>query len=343
MRGAPLTTATGLGPLPAMLENCESRKAVKKVFAAEGVPLAVVSNRQHRIPLYRFANLFRGAARHAGSERFGLDVGLEMPPGDYGLWARYAGQAPTLGSAISRIVQTLHVHQTETAMRIAPRPNGHMAWEYWHPDLSRELFRQHTDHVVPVMVRFVRAYLGPMWRPTCVEVGYTKPLHAADLEAATSTPWMFGRHCMAIRMPSAALKAKLPAVAKQPVDGPVLTYSDVLAEKSLEAQFNSNDDVAAVVALRLLDGLSDIDGAARMLGTSCRTLQRQLEESGITYRALLTSIRMRRAESLIAETGKPLKKIGADLGYSDPAHFTRAFTRHFGYSPSRLRRRLLRC
>jgi AraC-like DNA-binding protein len=47
---------------------------------------------------------------------------------------------------------------------------------------------------------------------------------------------------------------------------------------------------------------------------------------------------MQRAKSLILETNVPIKKIGLDLGYSETAHFTRAFKKHYGFAPSRLRR-----
>src|SRR6056297_1803944 len=112
MRAIPMTTATGLGPLPELLEARESRKAVRRVFAAEGVPLAVIGDRQQRIPLLTLARLYEGAAHEVGDWRLGLDVGQGLPPEEFGLWARYSMQAPTLGCALKRIARTLHVHQT---------------------------------------------------------------------------------------------------------------------------------------------------------------------------------------------------------------------------------------
>jgi len=338
MADIPITTATGLGPLPDVIAARESAKAVRRVFAGEGVPLALIEHRQHKIPLATLARLFERAAHEVGDWRLGLDVGLGHPPREYGLWARYAMQAPTLGRAISRVARTLHVHQTGSVMRIAPRSDGRVAWEYWHPGIELPDFRQHTDHLAPVMIRFARAYLGPDWRPLGVEVGYPRPNEASQLEAATDTSWIFERHCQAILMPASALQAAIPQGREPLPENRLIGYADVVAETSFEATHTQVADIATVIALRLLEGSSDIAGAASMLGTGRRTLQRRLEEQGLSYRSLVMQIRMRRAKSLIQETEASLKQIGMELGYADPAHFTRAFTSYYGFPPSWLRR-----
>jgi hypothetical protein len=334
-----MTTATGLGPLPELLEIRESPKAVRKLFAAEGIPLALIEDRQQRLPLGKLARLFQRAAQQAGDWRFGLDVGLAMAPGEYGLWARYAMQAPTLGGAISRIVETLHLHQSGTVMRVTPRPDGCAAWEYWCPGAGRAGMTQHTDHVVPVMIRFAQAYLGPDWTPLRVEVAYPSPRRATDLEGVTGTSWVFGGPCLAILMTAAALRATRAPDDENFPSGPLLSHVDVVAARTLEATHAPVADIASTVALRLLEGNSDIDGAACLLNIGSRTIQRRLEEQGLTYRSLVAQIRMGRAKSLIEGTDAPLKRIGLELGYNDPAHFTRAFCRYFGYPPSRLRDR----
>ena len=337
--GTPMTTATGIGPLPEILERQESRKALRKVFAAEGVPLSVITERQQRIPLSTLAGLFHRAASAVGDWRLGLEVGGRMPPGEYGLWARYAIHAPTLGGALERAVETLQTHQTGTVMRLVPGPAGLIAWEYDHPAISSGLFREHTDHIVPCLLRFARAFLGHDWRPVGIEVGYPKPQHASELEIATESPWHFGRPCFAILLPASALRTEKPRVAGQPVREPLLSYQDVLDGTAPERIYGPVADIASVISLRLLDRSADIEGAAGLLGSGRRRIQRRLEEQGLSYRSLVTEIRMRRARSLIEGTPAPLKQVGYDLGYTDPAHFTRAFTRHYGFAPSQLRDR----
>lgn len=87
-----------------------------------------------------------------------------------------------------------------------------------------------------------------------------------------------------------------------------------------------------------MDRQTDIDGTARLAGLGRRSLQRQLEDAGLTYSGLLERVRMARARALVEDSPAPLAEIGFDVGYSDPAHFSRAFRRHFGVAPSALRR-----
>ena len=50
---------------------------------------------------------------------------------------------------------------------------------------------------------------------------------------------------------------------------------------------------------------------------------------------------MQRAAALLQQPGAMVKTVGAEVGFSDPFHFSRAFKRHFGISPSRVASRVL--
>lgn len=63
-------------------------------------------------------------------------------------------------------------------------------------------------------------------------------------------------------------------------------------------------------------------------------------ETGLTLHAQLNRLRLRRALQEIADGVPDLTKLALELGYSSHAHFTRAFSREFGQSPSAVRRHL---
>ena len=71
--------------------------------------------------------------------------------------------------------------------------------------------------------------------------------------------------------------------------------------------------------------------------TSPRTLQRRLHSAGLTYGHLVAEARRASAERLLAEPERTIADVGRTLGYSDPAHFTRAFQRWTGLSPRAFR------
>jgi AraC family transcriptional regulator of adaptative response / methylphosphotriester-DNA alkyltransferase methyltransferase len=79
---------------------------------------------------------------------------------------------------------------------------------------------------------------------------------------------------------------------------------------------------------------------ARAIGTSTRQLQRVFDEAGgRSFRAQVAAVRMERAKDLLLDHGGTVRSIAAQVGYSQPAQFAKAFRRHHGVSPSELRKR----
>ncbi|SNT30276.1 helix-turn-helix domain-containing protein [Tropicimonas sediminicola] len=68
------------------------------------------------------------------------------------------------------------------------------------------------------------------------------------------------------------------------------------------------------------------------LGTAVR------RATGHSPQSYLHLLLIREASELLTNTGMPVGQIAFRLGFSDPAYFTRFFTRHRGESPARFRR-----
>ncbi|HET6278625.1 MAG TPA: helix-turn-helix transcriptional regulator [Candidatus Polarisedimenticolia bacterium] len=83
----------------------------------------------------------------------------------------------------------------------------------------------------------------------------------------------------------------------------------------------------------LPSGAVSVRFAAGLCGVSVRTLQRHLARAGVTYSDLLEDLRRDLALRLVRDPARKLIDIGQELGYDDPAHFTRAFRRWTGTAP----------
>ena len=83
-----------------------------------------------------------------------------------------------------------------------------------------------------------------------------------------------------------------------------------------------------------------IVAVADQLSMNVRTLQRRLESVGIPFRELLSDCRQRLARGELSGSDDPIAELSIRLGYSDPAHFARAFRRWTGSSPVEYRRAL---
>lgn len=79
---------------------------------------------------------------------------------------------------------------------------------------------------------------------------------------------------------------------------------------------------------------------ARAVGISERHLARIFSEEGTTPARYVLESRLERARQLLAapaHAGVPVAEVAAAVGFVSAAHFSRAFRRHFGFSPREAR------
>jgi AraC-like DNA-binding protein len=81
-----------------------------------------------------------------------------------------------------------------------------------------------------------------------------------------------------------------------------------------------------------------IDLVAEVIGISVRTLQRRLADTGWSFRMLLEQSRLAAAVQVLQHTDAKVVDIALGLGYSEHAHFSRAFRRSMGLAPREYRR-----
>ena len=94
----------------------------------------------------------------------------------------------------------------------------------------------------------------------------------------------------------------------------------------------------AIRALIARDETPRINLVADALGTSVRTLQRRLADAGSSFMMLLDRSRLAAAVDVLQHTDAKVVDIALDLGYSEQAHFSRAFRRWMGLAPREYRR-----
>ena len=82
----------------------------------------------------------------------------------------------------------------------------------------------------------------------------------------------------------------------------------------------------------------EIEGVARLADMSVRTLQRQLNRHGLKFNDLLNQAKFEHAKQMLSGPEVSIQAVARSLGYSDPAHFTRAFRRWSGLSPTAFRK-----
>jgi AraC-like DNA-binding protein len=114
-----------------------------------------------------------------------------------------------------------------------------------------------------------------------------------------------------------------------------LTKGKGMLSKAAEGLRTTVAAARLVSRTRAGSGKLTADAVARRLGLSTRTLQRRLKCCGVVFEDLLDETRRSEAIRLLLKGEHSMTEIAYRLGYSDPAHFTRAFKRWKGVAPSR--------
>ena len=92
------------------------------------------------------------------------------------------------------------------------------------------------------------------------------------------------------------------------------------------------------IAELLPDERPTIERLAPRLGMSIRTLQRRLRDWGHSFEDIVDTTRREIAMDRLARGTRSITEIAFLLGYSDLSHFTRAFRRWTGVTPSEFAR-----
>lgn len=108
-----------------------------------------------------------------------------------------------------------------------------------------------------------------------------------------------------------------------------------LSELTVDATMSER--VRAALLEQLPAGTGHMDGVARTLGVSSRTLQRKLKAEGATFQRILSDVREQLARHYLSSSRMPAAEISFLLGYGDPNSFYRAFHAWTGQTPEAVR------
>ncbi|ERF80780.1 AraC family transcriptional regulator ligand-binding domain-containing protein [Bradyrhizobium viridifuturi] len=191
---------------------------------------------------------------------------------------------------------------------------------------------------------------GALWRAVALAVSlnvhavYVQLLEDAIDQATLHFPWpppagaerLMQHYSCAVKFDAAAFAFDVPnalCVRPSPFADPELHAKAI---EALEAVEKPRSDAAALVrmvesliAARLPHRLAEED-AARLVGTSRRTLVRRLAEAGCAFRPLLDRVLRERARTMLAEGTQSRDEMATALGYTDATSFSRACRRWFG-------------
>lgn len=134
--------------------------------------------------------------------------------------------------------------------------------------------------------------------------------------------------------PTQAFAELGPALAWLGVEG---SFADVVSARRAELS-GVEPLVAQLRSVLAASGpRSGVEEVARQLSLSSRTLQRRLEALGTSFQKQLLAHRLRAAQVALLESNQAITTISFEAGFSTPQHFSAAFRKFTGLTPSQFR------
>jgi AraC-like DNA-binding protein len=328
----PVISNLTLHGLPQLIRRELGERTLRRTVRAAGIDLEVIEGESCFIPQAAALMLIDTAARIAGEANFGLLMAPQMDVANYGSYGQYIYAADTLGAAIGRAIEALAYHSNGDTMGLVTR--GDVARFSYGLALAGRVGYEHAANVAAGALSSVcRHFLSGNWRPLRIELDIPRPRHAAPFEDMFHCPVVFNAPTMTVVFDRGCLDARGPA----PASAPIITIADVARDRRGAAPRDILAVISEHIRLQVRGGSISIDSTARAMGISIRTLQREMNREGTDFRSLSNAARAGRADELIRHTDVSITRIAAELGYSTPANFSRAFRNATGLNPSALR------
>ena len=294
-----------------------------------------LDDREARLPEAEAAALFNRAAALLGDEALGLHVGEQIRPGHYGALGYVAMACDTLGEALA-----CQQRYQGLVLSIAPmqmRAEGTAVELSWSAE-PRPDYRHLAEFNLAALLSFVRWISGQPLRPLRLDLMTPAPADLGEHQRVFGCPLRFQQAQYRLLLP--ADWQRLPLSQPDPA---MRGLMDRLAERQMQQLARADDPVAparAQIARQLGEGVPELGKVADALHLSPRTLQRLLQEQGLSFTQLVETVRRELAERYLAEPTLDLTDLAFLLGYSEQSAFQRAFKRWTGQTPGEYRRAL---
>jgi AraC-like DNA-binding protein len=204
-----------------------------------------------------------------------------------------------------------------------------------HPLVDQRLYRFVVEMQIGVHLSLQRDVMGPSFCPKEITLTYPQADDFRLIEAMTGCKLRF-------EQPANQFIFDRHWLDKPATLGNRSTYEDVVKLcDELLADLSLRTGAAGKIRASLLRGIakpSTFAATARQLGTTTRTLRRQLQQQGTSYRKLVDELRTQLAVKYLRDTVMANEDIATAVGFSDPANFRHAFRRWTGKTPYEFRR-----
>lgn len=299
-----------------------------EIMASLGLDPDLLDDPENTIAFATMGRLLKQCAAWTQCPHFGLLIGQRMGPACLGIVGQLLQYLPDVGSALRSLILNLHLHD-QGGVPLLSVEQGMATLCYAIYQRGVEGADQIYDGAIAITFNIMRALCGPAWRPTEVLFSHRQPSDVGPYRRFFRTPLRFDMEQTALAFPATWLDRPLPGA--DPNQRHRIEQQVAMLENLYSGDLTGR--LRRVLRILLVTHRTSLAEVAQLFSMHRRTLNRRLEERGITFRVLVDEVRYEIARQLLENTRMSICQIAATLDYSDTSAFTRAFRRWSGTTP----------
>ena len=329
MRAIPSYRAAHLGPYLDFLR--ELGAPVERGLRSAGLPTTFTDSPDILLPQLPTISFFDRISASEGIDDLALRAlhGMRLTDLSEATLSAILG-SPTLKVALGHFGRL--VRREDTYVQSWLSIDGDIAklhMTYFYP-LDQQALRYEDWAELFLLITVVRAFAGPSWTPQVVGFRSDGLTSRFASETFPDTRFLTGQESVFVTLSRGLLGMPPRKTGERLKTCP----NDA---RPVDQHWDLAGSLRQVMSAYLIDGAPTIQFAAELAGMSVRTLQRRLAQVDLSYSDLVKQARLELASTMLRNTDRKIIDVAYEMGYTDPAHFTRAFGRLAGMSPCEYR------
>jgi AraC-like DNA-binding protein len=310
--------------------------AADAVLRDVNIALQDIHSPQTRISLKQLMTVCRNAIRASTDRHLPYRIGASIHISTYGMYGyailccpdfRKAMDFATRYHALAAPMAAIDFREDKEYARWLIEPNPHAVSD-------AALYRFITEMQIGIHISLMRDIMGPAFAPSDIELRYP---HAGDFELPldhVGCQIRFDRPVNQIVFQSRWLN-QVAGLGNKTTYPTIVALCDALLD-DLRLRIGVAGKIRSIL-LRDIANPPTFESTAKLLGVNERSLRRQLNQQGFSFRSLRDELRTQLALKYLRSTALANEDIAQALGFSDAANFRRAFHRWTNKAPSEIR------
>lgn len=251
-------------------------------------------------------------------------------------FANQITQTQSLRAALTEVAELLN--SVSDNVKLTIESHGGKFWLVREKEhVEKDWFRYAEMFSAMFMNELIKKLVGHQCKLNEVGVQDLESEPFRQLPGFKHAQFYTGRSVTAISLPSDRLDKPINFI---PNREQFLSHKEIFTPNQTSCnQFSAA--LAKALTPYLSMGKVSIQFAAELLDMNARTIQRRLANDKTTYREVIERLVLNQTLELLADNDLSITHIALKTGYSDSAHFTRAFKRMMNTTPKAYRQSLI--